>query len=65
MTVIKVCKHCQDTCSGDYCRKCSTLEKRIAQDEANRINFEENGLSYESPCKKCKTELEVIEKNNK
>lgn len=65
MANIIVCKHCGDNSSGDYCRKCSTLEKRLAVDEANRIHFEENGLSYESPCAKCKADIEDKDKKNK
>lgn len=63
--IIIKCKHCGDGCTGDYCRKCSTLEKRLAVDEENRKHFEANGLSYESPCAKCKAELEVIENKKK
>ena len=65
MPIILVCKHCGDNSSGDYCRKCSTLEKRLAVDEANRENFEASGLSYESPCAKCKAEIEANDKKNK
>ena len=63
--IIIKCKHCGDNSSGDYCKKCSTLEKRLAQDEANRENFEANGLKYKSPCAKCEAELEAIDKKKK
>lgn len=64
-STIIVCKHCGDKCSGEYCVKCNTLDKRLAQDEANREHFEANGLSFESPCAKCKAELEAIERKKK
>ncbi len=62
---IRVCIHCGDNCGKDYCQKCSTLEKRIAVDEANAKNFKEHGQSYASPCAKCKRELEQIEAKKK
>ncbi len=65
MAFIIVCKHCGDKCSGDYCVKCNTLDKRLAVDEENRKNFEANGLKYESPCAKCKIELAEIERKKK
>lgn len=64
-STIIVCKHCGDSCTGEYCRKCSTLEKRLAQDEANAENYEKNGLEYKSPCTKCEVELEAIENKKK
>ena len=65
MPYIIRCKHCGDKCSGDYCRKCSTLEKRMNVDEENRKNFEASGLKYQSPCAKCKLEIEEDDKKNK
>jgi len=62
---IIVCIHCGDKCGKDYCVKCNTLEKRIAQDKENAKHFKENGLEFESPCKKCQAELEKLDKKKK
>lgn len=64
MAFIIVCKHCGDKCSGDYCVKCNSLEKRIEVDRANTENFRKNGMELESPCPKCQAEIEKI-KNKK
>lgn len=61
---IKVCCHCGDRCSGDYCVKCNSIEKRLAQDEANREHFEAHGLTYQSPCSKCVCEQSKKSKTN-
>lgn len=62
MPYIVKCIHCGDGCTKDYCKKCSTLEKRLEVDENNRKNFEENGLKYQSPCKQCQKELDKKKK---
>lgn len=35
MAIINICKHCEEKCSGVYCRNCSTKEKRDAIDKEN------------------------------
>ena len=62
---IIICSHCGDKCSGEYCVKCNTLEKRIKVDKENAENFAKHGMKYESPCKKCKAELAEIERKKK
>ncbi len=53
MAFIIVCKHCGDKCSGYFCVKCNSREKRLAQDEENRKHFEAHGLNYQAPCNIC------------
>ncbi len=49
---IQICFHCSTQCGGKYCPDCATAQKRRDMDEANRKNFEEQGLPpYE--CKAC------------
>lgn len=56
----QICSSCGDGCTKIYCGRCSTIEKRMSMDEENRINFEKNGLIFNSPCEQCKNELEKI-----
>jgi RNase P subunit RPR2 len=59
MSELYICKHCHNYLSGkgNYCPNCNSVEKRKETDEANRKNFEENGLVFK--CHECDIEKKV------
>lgn len=47
---VHICAHCEDRCTGKYCKNCQTKAQRAEMDKNNRELFASKGLIFNHRC---------------